>query len=184
MELPVNNTEGGTRDVMSYPLSDGDINKILKPDTKILVYPDLENVSSIDEIFDPMGRCMLLYPVSSEFSGHWVCLMKRGNSIEFFDPYGNAPDTELEWVSKAKRRAMNIEEPTLTRLMKESGYKTTYNSHDFQEDHKSVNTCGRHCIVRLVFKHLTLDEYRKLIKSSGLSPDEFVSGVTYLQLHK
>jgi hypothetical protein len=184
MELPVKNTEEATERVIEYPLSDGDINKLLHPATKILVYPDLENVSSIEQIFDPMGRCMLLYPVSSEYSGHWVCLIKKGEHIEFFDPYGKAPDTELKWVSMAKRRDMNMEEPTLTRLLKESGYKVTYNSHDFQKDDQTVNTCGRHCVVRLMFKHLSLDEYRKLIKSSGLPPDEFVAGITYLQLHK
>jgi hypothetical protein len=184
METPVQNTVEATKRVIEYPLSDGDINRLLSPDPKILIYSDLENMGSINEIFDPMGRCMLLYPVSSEYSGHWVCLIKHKDRLEFFDPYGKAPDTELKWIGKAKRREFNVEEPTLTRLLKESGEKVSYNSHDFQEDEQSVNTCGRHCVVRLMFKDMSLDEYRKMIKESGLSPDEFVSGITYLKLQK
>ena len=184
MEVPFENTVEATKRVLAYPLSDGDINRILKPDTKIFTYPDLENMNSIDDAFDSEGRCMMLYPTTSEYNGHWVCMIKRPNEIEFFDPYGKVPDTELEWVSAEKRRAMNIEKPTLTRLFKESGYRITYNSHDFQKDNSDINTCGRHCIVRLLYKHLPLSAYIKMIKSSGLSADEFVAGMTYLKLHK
>ena len=178
------NTIEATKRVIDYPLSDADIKQLLGSDIKIMIYSDLENVPSIDSIFDIKGRSMLLYPVSSEYNGHWVCLLKKGDKIEFFDPYGKAPDKELDWIGSAKRREFNVEEPTLSRLLKESDYKISYNKHPFQKDGATVNTCGRHCVVRLMFKDLSLDAYLKLIKSSGLTADEFVSGLTYLKLHK
>lgn len=178
-------TVEATKEVINYALSDADINRILAPHpTKIFTYPDLENMNSIDECFDSERRCMMLYPVSAENHGHWVCMIQRPNEIEFFDPYGKAPDSELKWLGSAKRRELNIETPTLTRLMKESGYKVIYNSYDFQKDKEDVNTCGRHCAVRLMYKKMRLDQYKKMVLSCGLSPDEFVSGITYLKLHK
>jgi len=178
------NTLEATEKVIQYPLSDTDINLVLQPPTHVFIYPDLEMMSSIDEAFDSEGRCIMLYPVTSETNGHWVCMIQRPNEIEFFDPYGKAPDTELEWMGSALRRDLNIEKPVLTRLFKESGYKITYNTHKFQHNASDINTCGRHCIVRLMFKNLTLDEYVKMVKDSGLPADEFVSGVTYLKIHK
>jgi hypothetical protein len=178
------NTIEATERVIEYPLSDTDINAILKPPTKIFTYPDLEIMNTIDDCFDSEGRCMMLYPTTSETNGHWVCMMKRGNQIEFFDPYGKVPDSELKWVGSSKRRELNIEHPTLTRMFKESGDEVIYNSHDFQKSDRDVNTCGRHCIVRLMYKDLPLDAYLKLVKSSKLPPDEFVSGITYLKIHK
>ena len=178
-------TVEATERVIDYALSDSDIQKILSPHpTKIFVYPDLETMNSIDDCFDSEGRCMMLYPTFAENHGHWVCMIKRPDEIEFFDPYGKAPDTELKWVGSAKRRELNIEQPTLTRLMKESDYKVIYNGYDFQKDKADVNTCGRHCAVRLLYRDKTIDEYKKMVLSVGLSPDEFVSGVTYLKLHK
>jgi hypothetical protein len=178
------NTVEATERVVDYPLSDSDINHILKPPTNIMVYSSLELVNDIDEIFDSLGRVMLLYPVSSESNGHWVCMIKRPNEIEFFDPYGKAPDTELKWMSSSLRRELNLEKPVLTRLFDESEYKVVFNTYKFQEDDKAVNTCGRHCIARLMYKDLSLDAYKKLVLGSGLSPDEFVAGLTYLKLNK
>jgi hypothetical protein len=178
-------TVEATERVINYALSDADINKILAPHpTKIFVYPDLENMNTIDDCFDTHGRCMMLYPTTAENHGHWVCMIKRPNTIEFFDPYGKSPDSELKWVGAAKRRELNIENPTLTRLMKESDYEVTYNSYDFQNNNSDVNTCGRHCAVRLLYKNMPLDQYKKMVLSTGLPADEFVSGVTYLKLHK
>jgi hypothetical protein len=184
MEVPYENTVEATKNVIAYSLSDTDINKILHPRTNIFTYPDLDMMNTIDEAFDTEGRCMMLYPTTSETSGHWVCMIKRPKEIEFFDPYGKVPDSELKWISSEKRREFNMEQPTLTRLFKESGERIVYNSHDFQKDKMDVNTCGRHCVVRLYYKDMSLADYIKIIKSSGLSPDEFVAGLTYLKLHK
>jgi len=178
------NTIDATEKVIEYPLSDTDINHLLHPPTHVFIYPDLEMMNSIDEAFDSEGRCMMLYPVSSETNGHWVCMIKRQNEIEFFDPYGKKPDTELKWMGSALRRELNLEQPVLTRLFNESGYKITYNIHDFQGTGSDINTCGRHCVVRLMFKNLSLNDYLKMIKSTGLPPDEFVSGLTYLEINK
>ncbi len=42
----------------SYALSAADIQRILEPDTKIFTYPAFSSMTSIDEAFDPLGRCV------------------------------------------------------------------------------------------------------------------------------
>ena len=44
-------TVEATERVVDYPLSDSDINHILKPPTNIMIYSALELVNDIDEIF-------------------------------------------------------------------------------------------------------------------------------------
>ena len=43
-----------------YALSDLDLQHILNPDTKIHKYTDLYKIKHIDELFDTLGRCILL----------------------------------------------------------------------------------------------------------------------------
>lgn len=169
---------------ISYALSDDDINKILEPDTSIFTYPALEDMRSIDDAFDPYGRAIMLYPTTDANTGHWVCMMRYPKHIEFFDPYGEKPDAQLKWVGANKRKELNTDEPFLTRLFRESGMPIYYNTYDYQQDHSDINTCGRHCVVRLLYKNKTPKQYYDMIKKSGLSPDEFVTGITYQALNK
>jgi len=167
--------------VEAYSLSETDIQKMI-PTLKIISYPDLLHANSIDEVLDPKGRLMLLYLTENRNTGHWVCLLKYRNSkiIEYFDPYGNyRPDGEGKWLSKQKLKELDQGTKKLTQLLNSCSYEIKSNAYPFQKDGINMNTCGRHCTTRLYFKHLKLPQYIKLVKSSGLSADEFVSGFTF-----
>jgi hypothetical protein len=125
-----------------------------------------------------------LYLTEDRNTGHWVCLIKKDNEIEFFDPYGEKPDDQLKWVGAAKRFELDQDRPLLSKLLRESGYKVIYNKYPFQKDKNDINTCGRHCVSRLLFKDLSLPQYAEMIRKSGLSPDEFVSRLTFPTLRK
>jgi hypothetical protein len=171
--------------VKSYPLGDDDIRKILGDDIKIWNYPQLQNLSDIREMFDDKGRAILLFPNISPTAGHWTALMNRKNGIEFYDPYGDAPDTEQRGgISKMRLEQMDIEKPFLTKLLRASGRPVFYNNHAFQSSSPSVATCGRHCVVRLLYAPYSLDKYGGIIKKSGMTADDFVSGLTYDKLRK
>jgi len=168
----------------AYPLGDDDINKILEPDTHIFTYPYLKQVKDIDEIFDPYGRAMMLYLTENANTGHWVCLIRRPDEIEFFDPYGEPVDKQLTWVGKGKRMELEQERPLLSKLLREKGLPVVYNKTKFQAKDDDVATCGRHCVIRLLFKDLPLPKYAEMIKKSGMTPDEFVTRKTYDLLGK
>jgi hypothetical protein len=172
---------GKMPEIASYSLSETDIQKMI-PTLKIIPYPDLLHARSIDDVLDQKGRLMLLYLTQDENTGHWVCLLKYRNSniIEYFDPYGNyKPDGESKWLSSQKLKELGQASKKLTQLLEDSPYEIKSNAFPFQTDKINMNTCGRHCTTRLYFKHLRLPDYIKLVKSTGLLADDFVSAFTY-----
>ena len=177
-------SERGLGRIKSYPLSDTDIRKILGRDIKIITYPELGRMSSINQAFDKKGRCIMLYLTEDDTTGHWVCMLNKGNKIEFFDPYGEAPEKALDTVPDENREALGEDEPLLTRLLKSSGKEVYYNTHSFQKDKQDVNTCGRHAVVRCLYAPFPLERYKKVIDNSGMTPDNFVSALTAEKLGK
>ena len=84
-------------DVKRISMDDTDIRYYL-PDSKILTYSELSNVKKIEDLL-PRHKSyfILLYPVQSEQSGHWVCLTRFSKMIEYVDSYGEKPDVPLTW---------------------------------------------------------------------------------------
>ena len=177
-------SERGLGRIKSYPLSDADIRKILGRDIKIITYPDLGKMSSIEEAFDAKGRCIMLYLTENDTTGHWVCMLNKGDRIEFFDPYGDPPEQALESVPEENREALGEDEPLLTRLFRASGKAIYYNTYPFQKEKRDVNTCGRHSVVRCLYAPYSLEKYKKVMDSSGMTPDNFVSALTAEKLGK
>lgn len=173
-------------EVKEYSLSDGDIKKLL-PGIKIWTYPQLQNLKNIDMMFDKKGRAIVLHLIDSPNSGHWTCLIKKPTGIEFFDPYGDKPADQLDTVPKDKLVELDESEPFLMNLLKGSGHKVIYNGRQFQKWNtakQDTSTCGRWCITRLLYAPKTLDEFSKIVDSAKMSPDDFVSGLTYNWLKK
>jgi hypothetical protein len=176
---------GGIAKVKQYPLSDDDLRRLLGSDIKIWRYPQLGDLTSIDQLFDDKGRAIVLFPTFSPTSGHWTALIRRPKGIEFFDPYGDAPDTDQrDGLTRTRLEQLDMDQPYMTRLLRSSGLPVFYNNFGFQKDKASVATCGRHAAVRLLYAPYSLDRYKAIIDSSGLSPDDFVSGITFDKLRK
>jgi len=68
--------------------------------------------------------------------------------------------------------------------MRKSGLPIYYNTHAFQTERGDVNTCGRHCVARLLYGNKSLSQYKAIIDKTGLSPDDFVAGLTFMKLKK
>ena len=111
-------------------------------------------------------------------------MIKDGRHIEFFDPYGEAPEEQKEGADPALLDQLGQRQPRLVELLRKSGKPVFYNTYPFQKDKSNINTCGRHCVVRCLYAPYSLEKYKSVIDSSGLSPDDFVSGITYDKLRK
>lgn len=166
------------KQIEKYPLGDDDLRRIL-PNSHIFTYPYLKSVKNIDEIFDDDGRAIMLYLTEDAHTGHWVGLLRKPDHIEFFDPYGEKPDNELKWVKGGKREELDEDKPLLSKLLRQSEVPVVYNKVKFQKDGDNIETCGRHVATRLLNKDLSLPQYAEMIKSSGMSPDEYVSRTTF-----
>jgi hypothetical protein len=110
--------------------------------------------------------------------------LNKPDHIEFFDPYGDKPEEALKTVPEDEKEEYGEDEPYLTNLLRASGKKVIYNTYPFQKERRDVNTCGRHSVVRCLYAPYSLAKYKKVMDSSGMSPDNFVSALTADKLGK
>lgn len=147
-------------------LSNYDIMKLLHNKVKIVLYPDLHNFNSIDELLSPYGCCILLYEAKKNY-GHWTAIIKRGRSIEFFNSYGGdksgLPDASLDLINPQFRVISNQIFPYLKMLMYDSPYELNYNEFPFQQHGQNIRTCGRHCVVRCLCRNMNIYQYKDLL---------------------
>ncbi len=173
-----------------YPLSDTDLQVILNPDTKIHKYDHLYNIRHIDEVFDRLGRCIILYLTENGTTGHWISLIKKGNTVEFFDPYGYFPDSQGKNLGTPDviNEQFGQNNPRFLQLIRDAGYDLTFNDKPVQKEAFDVATCGRHTASRLIFYKLNLKQYHELMKrlkdESLKDADDVVTQLTYDILKK
>lgn len=137
------------------------------PSVNLLRYEDLLHYDKI-----PLGKdgLVILYPVSSNNSGHWVCLFLKNNILHFFDSYGCAlgdrPDYEQKFMSKnyIKNGYTPKMAHYLTCLLDKSPYPVSYNKYDYQSLKSNVETCGYWCVARLKLQNLSSDQFHDLFK--------------------
>ena len=175
---------GAEARAQAYALSDTDIKRLLGGSIKITTYSDLENTHNVNELFDGKGRAILFFPQDNESSGHWCCMIKKGREIEFFDPYGDEPDAQKDGIPMRKLEQMNMDKPLLADLLSDSGYRVIFNKVQLQKLKNDVQTCGRHCVTRLLYSAYPIKRYREIIDKSGLTADEFVVDKTIDNLGK
>lgn len=145
------------------PLSNKDILKAVNYKSNFIIYPDLKNYDSIDDIFNGKKSILLLYLQTPMF-GHWCCLNIIGkNKLEFFDPYSIIIDNELKFNTKENNNKLGQKLPYLSQLLINSDYKLSYNHYKFQSQKSNINTCGRWCILRINNNNLTLKEFKNEI---------------------
>ncbi len=176
MESLVNGLEG-------IPLSGCDLvamaTKLGNPHTRYIdEYDTLKDIKSLEELFADANSVFILLDIFSDREpmahiGHWVVLCLGDRAIQFFDPYGNSLERDLELTG---------EEPYLQKLL--YGYKVEENKHKLQKFNDDVNTCGRHDVVRALFHFLSNDEYYDRVINPVLkqrlvkSPDVLVTLLT------
>jgi hypothetical protein len=157
-----------------------DVYEITNNTCKVVVYHELKGYTSLDQLFSDTDTIVLLYETKYNF-GHWIVLiMDAANNILYvFDSYGFGKlDAELNYA-----KYDNI--PYLTNFVNQArannNLRVDINTVQMQDTLSDINTCGRHCCVRVLFKNLTNDQYNRLFASNQLrTPDELVTAFTML----
>lgn len=161
------------------PLSDKDIrdmmNEGLIKKFNVISYSELKNYNNIDQVLGPENICFILYEWKPHY-GHWCLLQRSGNLIEFFDPYGKFPDSQLEEIEEPFRTGSGQKEKTLSKLLLDSDNELSYNQYPFQHLGNGVKTCGKWCVMRAFLKDLKLDEFQDLFL--GVYSDDLVTFLT------
>ncbi len=165
------------------PMSNFDI-KFYLPDVKIIPYSDLKFVKTINQILPKNKSYVIILYQNTQNCGHWVCLMRYDDTIEFFCSYGSKVDESLEWLPREKNFELGITEPYLTNLLKKTKLKVIYNPIPYQSKKDlDISTCGRHCVLRIIkmLEGFDLQEYFKTLyllkKKLKIDYDKIVSGL-------
>jgi len=165
---------------INYSITNTDIDKYLG-NGHIIKYCDLEKYDDISDVFGDDAYVVILVQ-SKANNGHWVCLLQYDDgTVEQFDSYSGKIDSELKYISEAQQELLGEDEPLLTQLITRSRCKTVWSKYRFQKLNDNIDTCGKHCLLRIimfVLGHKTIDQYttwfKNLAKSQGCSNDELV----------
>jgi hypothetical protein len=117
----------------------------------VIKYSELANYKSIEELL-PKDRSYKIILIEENYnSGHWTALLRYGDTIEWFDSYGLAPDGELKFINAVKKRLLGEGRKTLTELLsKVKDKKVVYNKAKLQKLSNQSATCGRWVILRIL----------------------------------
>jgi hypothetical protein len=154
-----------------YPLNGFEM-MCLNPDAEIITYDKLNNIFDLNDLFKGKDKIIILYLLNSRSSGHWVCLFKNHQGINFFDSYGKLPDVEIDNLTIEQRDEYNVKQNRLKEIL--AKYTVYYNNICLQG--KKTQVCGCYVSHRLINKDLTEDEYiNTFIEYEIKDTDEFVA---------
>lgn len=171
-----NNSNNIIQDIKSNALTFDQLKDLVGPKqaskARWLVYDDLKNFNSIDELLS-FGAAVILLQIETANKpavGHFIVLLDHGNHYEHFDSYGLTMDEELAIT----------QEHHLTNIFKMTRKKVVNNTKKLQTFRQDVNTCGRWVVARLLLRHLELDPFLNLITYLRVPYDDLVSIMTML----
>ena len=149
---------------IKYIAMDNDDIHYYLPKAKLLTYNQLAKVKDIEKLLPHhKSYFILLYPVSDENNGHWVCISRFDKTIEYMDSYGKKPDEPLTWGKYNKMTRY------LSNLLNKTKLRINYNTIDFQNKRDySISTCGAFCVFRvltLIEMNLNLEKNNIMLKT-------------------
>nr|WPF46660.1 MAG: putative cysteine protease [Lake Baikal virophage 8] len=167
---------------ISKPMTDGDLEKytgVKKED--IIKYSDLKNYPKITDLLPEQKDFRIILIEDKHNSGHWVCILRDGKKIEYWNSYGCRPDYEWRFIPRMMRVCLGQEENEMTRLLDQAesdGFTTSYNKYRFQKLANAVQTCGRWVIFRIeCFKMgFNNEQFKELVERLKKSVEEEISG--------
>lgn len=147
----------------------------------------------LSTLVDSQGRGLLLFEVVPR-DGHWLAMLVHGDTkeLEVFDPYGGKgvdpwyacfqKADAVDGVTPASLDQLGQGSPLVAQAAKAAGLVPTFNSFAYQSVSGSVQTCGRHCIVRMWKgnNRLLLPAYRAYLDSVQLPNETYDTEVTRL----
>ena len=146
-KLAERENKGNGIGIVNNPLSNIDVQN--KVGCKFILYENMHKVNNINELL-PMT--LILYQLANV--GHFCCVFRNKEGINFFDPLGFKPDDELKLSNDY---APNHKFTYLIKLLSNTNEQIIYNEYKLQAS--GTSTCGHWCTVRMSSINLTCDEF-------------------------
>ena len=179
---------------ISRSLSGDDLQKLVPYKLNIFKYPEIANYEIIDDMLGNNEAAIILFEThlneSKQSVGHWTAILRSRDadnnpSVNFFDSYGFIPDDEKGLIDEQFMNMIGMSDNFLCRLLNRAHQMADvieYNEVPLQKMDRNIGTCGRHCMLRILMKDISMADYQKfmrsLAKKGGKSVDEVVTILT------
>jgi len=176
--------------LVEVPMDDRELKAVLGPKVKIMRYKDLNKYKTMKALLPKRNDAAIILYENAPRDGHWCCLTRSNGKIQFFDPYGEMPDRQLEYANYSRENVVGRGEQSIGRLLTTAGCPIQYNKFPYQKESADVSTCGRHCVVWIkeAENNGTLDGYHRKImeacKINQMTPDEVVTALVPIDFPK
>lgn len=159
-------------------LTGEEVKQIVGAGVNIVAYHNLGQYNSIEQLCDNETKsAIILYESKLNFGHYCAVILHDDNTIEFFDPYGNKPDSQLSYAVYD----LQFKTPFLTDLIQNFDCKLIYNKNKLQQFKEDVNTCGRWCSLRVRMRNMDLENFSLLFSTNRCYRGDFwVSAITFL----
>jgi len=131
------------------------------PASKIIMYKDLSQYNSIDQLLPTEKSYKIIFLNWGEKVGHWVLIMKLNDKFEYFNSYGVKYDNDLNCLSRSIKTILGEDVRQITRLL--GGKKCSHSAYRLQG--KNSDSCGRYVIsrVQMMLQGYTNEQYKKYL---------------------
>lgn len=165
------------KQILTRPVDIERLRTLLPENSHAILYTTLQNhKSGRRKLFENLNSLIVLYEgmIDKKKQGHFICLIPRAHSIEYFSSLGRAPSDELNSLH---------EDPTAFKNL--LGKNFTYNRKRLQIDRYNINDCAFWCIARASLWKLKISEFQRLFRPRSLtSSDEILSLMSLLTANR
>jgi hypothetical protein len=153
-----------------------------KIDGHIIKYSDLKDYRYITCLLKYDKDFKIMLYEQEKNSGHWVALLRYGNTIEYFDSYGNPPNFPLSYSTEMNDSLDQHPEYLNNLLLNQNKFKVIYNTYKFQSEKNNSGTCGKYVTLRLIklkYGNMNLTKFinffKKLKTKYKLTNDQLIT---------
>lgn len=157
--------------IISQPLGLETLRSLLPKSSKAVLYESLRHQKR-SEVFKNLDSLVVLYEtkINHKKQGHYIVLLPRAHSIEYFSSLGRSPTDEMSSLHQ---------DPSVFKDLLGKGY--TYNRKKLQLQNYNVEDCGYWCIARCILHEVKLPAFQRLFTPRSLqSSDEILALMSVL----
>ena len=152
------------REIKQSPMDLRVLAKLLPDFATTMEYSQLKAHRSV--VFGKKKCIVLLVPSTFSDIGHFVVLLRRPKSIEYFSSLGGSPASELQKLGQ--------DQVAMQRLL---GKNYVYNSRALQSKSTTIHDCALWCLARVHLHEMKLADFQKMFQRSLhlKTPDDIVA---------
>ena len=160
------------RGIISTPMTITRLRALLPKNSKAVLYETLKkDTRKRQAVFQGINSLVVLYEgkINGKKQGHYVVLIPRAHSIEYFSSLGRAPSDEVHAFH---------EDPTAFQTL--LGKNFTYNRKKLQLQSYTVEDCGYWALARCIMYQKKLAEFQKMFSPRTMrSSDEVLATMMF-----